>query len=110
MSYDDIASSSDNPFPGKLYNKPTAQGIPGVDVYEGCKIDYSGLDVTPENFLAIITGDEETATGKVKSLTLQHTHITDESDEMDEIFELGPYKSDEMDEDEVGEVEAGESS
>ncbi|GAB5372027.1 hypothetical protein AAMO2058_001630600 [Amorphochlora amoebiformis] len=76
MSYDDIASSSDNPFPGKLYNKPTAQGIPGVDVYEGCKIDYSGLDVTPENFLAIITGDEETATGKVlKSGSKDHVFI-----------------------------------
>lgn len=46
-----------NPFPGKLFNKPTPEGTPGVDVYEGCNIDYKGRDVTPENFLNIIKGD-----------------------------------------------------
>merc|ERR1711957_834116 len=37
-------------------NKPTAAGVPGVDVYAGCKIDYSGKDVTPENFQKVLTG------------------------------------------------------
>jgi legumain len=61
MAYDDIASSSQNPFPGKLFNKPTAAGTAGVDVYAGCNIDYKGKDVTPANFQAVLTG---TASGK----------------------------------------------
>lgn len=56
MAYDDIANSRSNPFPGKLFNKPTAAGVPGVDVYAGCKIDYTGKDVTPENFQKVLTG------------------------------------------------------
>jgi len=61
MAYDDIAGSGSNPFPGKLFNKPSASGVEGVDVYDGCKIDYSGSDVTPETFQAVLTG---TASGK----------------------------------------------
>jgi len=61
MAYDDIASSSSNPFPGQLFNKPTAAGTPGVDVYAGFNIDYKGKDVTPENFMKVLTG---TASGK----------------------------------------------
>jgi len=55
MAYDDIANSPSNPFPGKLYNKPDPSG-PGVDVYEGCNIDYKGADVTPQNFMDVLTG------------------------------------------------------
>jgi hypothetical protein len=55
MAYDDIANNSQNPFPGKLYNKPDPSG-PGVDVYEGCNIDYKGADVTPQNFMDVLTG------------------------------------------------------
>jgi len=61
MAYDDVANNNENPFPGKLFNKPTAAGTPGTDVYAGCNIDYKGTDVTPENFLAVLTG---TAKGK----------------------------------------------
>lgn len=61
MAYDDIASNSKNPFPGKIFNKPTDAGVEGVDVYDGCKIDYSGAQVTPKNFMAVLTG---TASGK----------------------------------------------
>ena len=61
MAYDDIAGSGSNPFPGKLYNKPSASGVEGVDVYDGCNIDYSGSDVTPETFQAVLTG---TASGE----------------------------------------------
>jgi hypothetical protein len=31
--YDDVASDPANPFPGKLFNAPTAAGTPGKDVY-----------------------------------------------------------------------------
>jgi len=63
LSYDDVANSSSNPFPGKLFNKPTAKGTPGVDVYEGCNIDYSGSDVTAENVIAVLKGDSAAANG-----------------------------------------------
>lgn len=40
MMQDDVASSSQNPFPGQLFNRP-ADGA-GNDVYKGCNIDYRG--------------------------------------------------------------------
>lgn len=57
LSYDDVASATQNPFPGKLFNKPD-----GEDVYAGCNIDYKGKDVTPTTFLDVIKG---TGKGKV---------------------------------------------
>jgi legumain len=57
MSYDDVANDPENPFPGQLFNKPTAKGTPGVDVYAGCNIDYKGNSVTPDNLIAVLTGD-----------------------------------------------------
>ncbi|KAI6192062.1 Legumain [Aphelenchoides bicaudatus] len=54
MMYDDIANNPENPYPGKIFNRPN-----GPDVYEGVKIDYKGKDVTPENFLAVLQGQEE---------------------------------------------------
>lgn len=58
MMQDDIARSGQNPFPGKLFNKPH-NATPGsaVDVYAGCKIDYSGDIVTADLFLKVITGN-----------------------------------------------------
>ena len=41
---------SQSPFPGKLYSKSDPFG-PGVDVYEGCNIDYKSVDVTPQKFM-----------------------------------------------------------
>ncbi len=52
MAYDDVANDSENPFPGQIFNKPNGQ-----DVYAGCKIDYTGEDVNPKNFLAILRGE-----------------------------------------------------
>ena len=69
LAMDDIANSEENPYPGQLFNKPTAEGTPGVDVYDGCQIDYSGKQVTPEIFTAVLTGDEATAGGKVLKST-----------------------------------------
>merc|ERR1719399_1311645 len=59
MAYDDIANHKKNPFPGQFFNKP-ATGA-GYDVYAGCNIDYKGKDVTPQNFMNVLTG---TASGK----------------------------------------------
>jgi len=58
FAYNDIAHSSSNPFPGKIFNKPD-----GDDVYEGCVIDYQGADVTPELYLAVLRGDKNAVAG-----------------------------------------------
>jgi legumain len=64
MMQDDVASSSENPFPGQLFNKP---GVNVVDVYAGCKVDYRGDIVTAKLFTSVITGDMSgvPANGKV---------------------------------------------
>ncbi|XP_077636970.1 legumain [Crocuta crocuta] len=59
MMYDDIANSEDNPTPGIVINRPN-----GSDVYAGVLKDYTGEDVTPEVFLAVLRGDEEAVKGK----------------------------------------------
>lgn len=64
LSYDDVAHSNFNPFKGKLFNKPTAAGTPGVDVYEGCVIDYKGADTTAANVINVLKGDAAAAKGK----------------------------------------------
>lgn len=53
FAYDDIAENRQNPFKGEVFNQPD-----GPDVYKGVKIDYVGKDVTPNNFIAVITGDK----------------------------------------------------
>jgi hypothetical protein len=58
MAYDDIANAQGNPFKGQIFNKPTASGTPGKDVYAGCKIDYAGDDVNVDNFIKVLTGDD----------------------------------------------------
>jgi legumain len=68
LSYNDVANSEENPFPGQLFNKPTDAGTKGVDVNDGCKIDYEGKEVTAENVLKVLTGDES-AGGKVLKST-----------------------------------------
>jgi legumain len=64
MQYDDIAKDPQNPYPGQIFNKPTAAGTPGVDVYGGCKKDYTGAAVTPEMFVAVLTGDASKSGGR----------------------------------------------
>jgi len=64
FAYDDIANNRRNPFPGKVFNKPD-----GPDVYEGVVIDYKGANVTPEKFIAVLTGNETAAGGKVLKST-----------------------------------------
>jgi legumain len=60
FAYDDIAGNSQNPIPGKLFNKPN-----GNDVYGGCVIDYKGADVTPQNYLAVLKGQKSATVTKV---------------------------------------------
>ncbi|CAE7755257.1 dVPE, partial [Symbiodinium pilosum] len=62
MMQDDVAKSSENPFPGQLFNKP---GNDSPDVYKGCKIDYSGDIVTGKLFMDVLTGNSHSAKGKV---------------------------------------------
>lgn len=63
FAYDDIATHSRNPFPGKVFNKPDPNG-PGADVYAGVKIDYKGKNVSSLNFLNVLSGNKELMTGK----------------------------------------------
>lgn len=78
LAYDDIANDNENPFPGKIFNKPDPTGE-GVNVYDGVIIDYKGSDVTPENFLAILEGDESKLKGKGTERVLK-------SSEADNVF------------------------
>lgn len=78
MSYDDVANHAWNPFPGKLYNKPDPNG-PGHDVYKGCKIDYRLSECTADNFISVLTGDEEAVRGKGTGRVLK-------SNENDHVF------------------------
>lgn len=55
MMQDDIATSPENPFPGKLFNR---NGTDSPDVYSGCHIDYRGSIVTANLFVNVITGNE----------------------------------------------------
>ncbi|KAF4660929.1 hypothetical protein FOL47_006909 [Perkinsus chesapeaki] len=56
FSSDDAADSKLNPFPGKLFNRPTSN-LPGHDVREHCKVDYKGSEVTIEHFEAVLLGN-----------------------------------------------------
>lgn len=55
MTYNDVPYAQENPFPGTLYNKPTYEKT-GVNVFEGLVVDYSGNDVTPQNFINVLLG------------------------------------------------------
>ncbi|KAI4892460.1 hypothetical protein NFI96_012569 [Prochilodus magdalenae] len=57
MMYDDIANNELNPYKGNIINQPN-----GPNVYPGVLKDYTGDDVTPENFLAALRGDESAVT------------------------------------------------
>lgn len=67
FSYDDVAHAFQNPFKGKLFNRPDPTGN-GTDVYAGCNIDYRGEDVTPQKFLGALTGQ---GSGKVLKSTAE---------------------------------------
>ena len=64
LAYNDVANNFRNPYKGQLFNKPTAAGTAGVNVYDESDIDYQGDEVNSSNFLKVLLGDE-TATGPV---------------------------------------------
>ena len=63
MMYNDVPYDPLNPFPGELYNYPGDS----PNVYEGIVIDYEGEDVTPENLIKVLLGDESTGKKVLKS-------------------------------------------
>ncbi|KAM1012947.1 hypothetical protein ACFX2C_043137 [Malus domestica] len=56
--YDDIAYNEENPRQGVIINSPH-----GSDVYKGVPKDYTGQDVTVNNFFAAILGNKSALTG-----------------------------------------------
>ncbi|XP_054818636.1 vacuolar-processing enzyme-like [Prosopis cineraria] len=58
LMYDDIAFNEENPRPGIIINSPD-----GGDVYKGVPKDYTGEDVTVNNFFAVILGNKSALTG-----------------------------------------------
>ena len=56
FNYDDVADSryQHEEFKGKLFNKPTKAGVEGVDVYDGCKIDFRRDDATALNLFSVM--------------------------------------------------------
>lgn len=96
MFYDDVASDPSNPFPGQLFNKPSDG--PGRDVYADCTPDYSGTDVTAQNFLNVLTGNASAmhgiGSGKVINSTansLVFVNFVDHGGEGLIAFPTGPY-------------------
>lgn len=61
--YDDIANNAQNPKPGVIINTDN-----GPNVYPGVPKDYTGDDVTPDNFLSVLMGKDMSGTGSGKTL------------------------------------------
>lgn len=51
FNFDDVSSSSDNPFRGKLFADNH-----GKEIYAGCEIQYSRKDVNTHNFTQALIG------------------------------------------------------
>uniref|UniRef100_A0A7E4WA78 legumain n=1 Tax=Panagrellus redivivus TaxID=6233 RepID=A0A7E4WA78_PANRE len=68
IMYDDIANNENNPYPGKIFNRPN-----GTDVYAGVKIDYRGNEIDNESVLNVLkgnaTGNKGKGTGRVLGST-----------------------------------------
>lgn len=64
LAVDDAARHIANPFPGQLFNRPTAgEDDDDRGVYEGCRIDYRGEKVTTNTLLAVLRGDSAAVEG-----------------------------------------------
>ncbi|KAK8824652.1 hypothetical protein WA577_007048 [Blastocystis sp. JDR] len=64
LMYNDVPFSEENPFPGQLYNHP-GDDVP--DVYKGVVVDYEKKEVSPENLIKVLTGDDSTGKKVLKS-------------------------------------------
>ena len=60
MAYDDVAQSDDNPLKGTLFNWPDAPNC-----YDAPQIDYKGEMANAENFLSVLKGNKDRASGPV---------------------------------------------
>ena len=72
LSYDDVVNDPANLFPGQLFNSPVPIGaaedeINSANVYDADRIDYTGKDVTKENFFKVLLGDESAPGPVLKS-------------------------------------------
>ncbi|XP_076899008.1 vacuolar-processing enzyme-like [Bidens hawaiensis] len=56
--YDDLANNEENPRLGIIINSPN-----GDDVYHGVPKDYTGKDVTVDNFFAVLLGNKTAVKG-----------------------------------------------
>eukprot|EP00727_Mastigamoeba_balamuthi_P004585 m51a1_g14124 hypothetical protein (617) ;mRNA; r:192536-197094 len=72
LMYDDIAHNKANPHNGTIINE-----IGGPDVYHGVPKDFTGDNVTPQNFLAILRGEKPAGgSGKhLESTTEDHVFV-----------------------------------
>lgn len=68
--YDDIANNEQNPKKGTIINKPN-----GPNVYPGVPKDYTGADVTPENFLSVLQGKDMGGKKTLKSTAEDNVFI-----------------------------------
>jgi legumain len=98
MQFDDIANNNQNPYRGKVFNKPTDASTPGVDVYAGCQKDYTGNSVTADSFINIITGNAAGNAGVGNGKVLNSTKddnvfifFTDHGGTGIIAFPVGPY-------------------
>jgi len=66
MIYDDIAYSDENPNKGVIINAPN-----GPNVYKDVPKDYTGENVTPQNFLSVLKGDKESVRGRGSGRVLE---------------------------------------
>ncbi|KER19802.1 hypothetical protein T265_11511 [Opisthorchis viverrini] len=63
FAYDDIANNPKNPFKGKVFHEYQHE-----DVYNGVVIDYRGKDVTRDNFVKVLKGDDKLEANQKKVL------------------------------------------
>ncbi|KER20768.1 hypothetical protein T265_10755 [Opisthorchis viverrini] len=63
LAYDDIAKHRKNPFKGKVFHDYEHE-----DVYKGVVIDYRGKEVTRDNFVRALKGDDKLEANKKKVL------------------------------------------
>ncbi|XP_046678468.1 legumain-like isoform X1 [Homalodisca vitripennis] len=66
MMYDDIAYNPNNPRQGVIINQPN-----GPNLYPGVIKDYTKEEVTPENFINILTGNKKAMEGKGSGKVLE---------------------------------------
>ena len=64
MIFDDVANNEGNPFPGKLFNT-----VNGTDVYHGCKLDYTGMNVNMDTFFKVLHGNKTSQVHRVLEST-----------------------------------------